>query len=552
MITIVTLPNQLRRYAAGLALSALAVTVLAVALATGPARAQDDTPVPTTTTAPTAAPAENTYLDPQPCGPGADTAFQPEPHEITKGHFALFDAYWRQTGTGTGALHTNLCPPKVTQTTKTQGFETVTVTTYTPSNIDIGEAIFHILDKHEATVVSGAGNSGGAHNSDSAQISTDDYEELGDFASAGASVWWLRLDDDGLSDAATENLSLGFSTERFRDQDWGVSGEDPPPPFRYMFELERNPGIPADQHPHLLAYRVGPDGPKLVWNSAAADTKPLEMQPGKFEHLEWVFTRAGTYEIWVQLLGNVRQDDNPPAGAGDDWEPISNNRTETSEVRRYVIQVGDRLEEVEPPSFGVSFTIDAPPAAGTKVGAPIQVLGKDPRVSLTYSLSGDGADDFALVPLADPDRVQIVVADGVSLNPAEQKIYDLTLGVTDGSDHEHNRDESIDHTLAVNIELTFPWMTLTVDDDSPAVHYGAVLRAHVVNFGDPQRLVIQYTLESGQIIGSGRSFTIVRTEQVTERFYAFAMYLPPNGNPATDTQRINSKNSVTVTWHQPS
>ncbi|MXW95738.1 MAG: hypothetical protein F4110_07195 [Acidimicrobiaceae bacterium] len=106
-------------------------------------------------------------------------------------------------------------------------------------------------------------------------------------------------------------------------------------------------------------------------------------------------------------------------GLHPDWEPISNNRTETSEVRRYVIQVGDRLEEVEPPSFGVSFTIDAPPAAGTKVGAPIQVLGKDPRVSLTYSLSGDGADDFALVPLADPDRVQIVVADGVSLNPAE-------------------------------------------------------------------------------------------------------------------------------------
>lgn len=61
----------------------------------------------------------NAYDDPQPCGPGADTAFQPEPHEITSGHFALFDAYWRFPDADpdhrvedTNYLHTNLCPPR--------------------------------------------------------------------------------------------------------------------------------------------------------------------------------------------------------------------------------------------------------------------------------------------------------------------------------------------------------------------------------------------------------------------------------------------------------
>jgi len=524
----------LKLFGAVLALAVLAAVAVAVTLTAGPTQAQST---------------DNTYADPQPCGPGAETAFQPEPHEITKGHYALFDAYWESTSSSTGVLHTNQCPPLVTQTTTTdRGGNETTVTTFSNSGIDIDEAIFHILNQHQATVVATNAEAAADH------LSLGKYPEVraalgigaSDAVPAGTQVWWLRLDDDGLSDPETENLSLGFSTKRFSDQYWATT--DNSPPFRYMFELERNPGIPPEEHPHFLAYKTGTNGPELVWDSTAVHTEPLEMEPGQFEHLEWIFTKAGTYEISVHLRGNVRQADNPPAGAGDDWEPISDNVTETNEVGRYVIQVGDRLEEVEPPSFGVSFTIDAPPAAGTKVGAPIRVLGKDPRVSLTYSLSGDGADDFALIPLTDPDRVHIALADGVTLNPVEQKTYNLTLGVTDGSDHEHNEDDSLDHTLAVNIELTYPWMTLTVDTEAPQVHYGATLTGHVVNFGDPDRVAIQYTFESGRIFGSGRSFTIVRSQPVTERFYAYATYLPPDGNPATDTQRINAQNSVTVTW----
>ena len=88
------------------AVAALVFALLAVTFAASPGQAQ--TP-------------DNDYDDPQPCGPGAGTAFMEEPHEVTEGHFALFDAYWRtrpppSTPTvadtaSVGVLHTNECPP---------------------------------------------------------------------------------------------------------------------------------------------------------------------------------------------------------------------------------------------------------------------------------------------------------------------------------------------------------------------------------------------------------------------------------------------------------
>lgn len=269
------------------------------------------------------------------------------------------------------------------------------------------------------------------------------------------------------------------------------------------------------------------------------------MNPGEITDLQWIFTRPGTYTISVHLRGYVRTAE--PSEAPQGWKRISDSEVEASEVKRYVFQVGTALDETEPPSFGVSYTIDAAPAAGASVGAPIRVLGAE-KPSLTYTLSGDGHERFTVVSLSDPDRAQIVVADGVTLNPVQQKSYDLTIGVTDGVDHEGNADNTIDHTLAVNIELTYPWMALTVDDDTPQVHYGARLTGHVVNFGDPDSVDIYYTFESGQVFGSGWSFTITRDQAVTERFFAYATYLPEGGDPDTDTQRLDAANSVTVTW----
>ena len=551
MQAIVNAPNRFRRYMAGLGLAALAVTLLAAAVAGGPAQAQNPT---------------NTYDDPQPCGPGPESlapAFMEEPHEVTSGHYALFDAYWEHFDVGDdpdndGVPHLNTCPPPVgTKTVTRYNHETrqdeevtvpVLVAPQPPHKaLDIDEAIFHVLDDREAIAVQGTA----VDTDDEQQISLTEYAELGLYAASGDTIWWLRLDDPDTSTNEASDLRIGFSTMRFSDLYWQVPDdiEDDGSAFEYHFELERHAGIPASAHPHFLAYRApkANDGPaKLIWDSALADTQPLKMNPGEITDLQWIFTQPGTYTISVHLRGAVRQA--APSGAGDDWEPISGSVVETSEVKRYVFQVGAALDETEPPSFGVSYTIDAAPSAGDSVGAPIRVLGAE-KPTLTYTLAGDGHEHFAVVALSNPDRAQIVVADGVTLNPVEQKGYDLTIGVTDGVDHEGNDDDSIDHTLAVNIELTYPWMTLTVDDPHPHLYKTVTLTAHVVNFGTPGNVTIHFIDEHGHnLLSLGSSFPIARGQASTERFFAYATYLPEDGDADTDTQRLDATSWVTITW----
>ena len=95
MDTLTNIPKQLKLAGAMLAMAALVITLLAATLATGPAQAQS----PGNTDS---YPNLSTYPNPQPCGPGAGTAFMEEPHEITTGHYALFDAYWRTISNGGG------------------------------------------------------------------------------------------------------------------------------------------------------------------------------------------------------------------------------------------------------------------------------------------------------------------------------------------------------------------------------------------------------------------------------------------------------------------
>ena len=455
--------TPLKLFGAVLALAALIVAALALAAGVG---AQAGTP----------GTAGNTYADPQPCGPGANTAFQPEPHEVTTGHFYLFDTYWQNTtdtqssNGNTGVLRTNMCPPKLTTTTQTdtEG-NTTTETALTDSGIDVDEAIFHVLDKHKTTIVA---NAAGDPNGNKLRL--DHYPEVDDTANvdAGDEVWWLRLDDPDTGTESspvdeTSDLILGFSTNRFDEKYW--AGKDDQPAFRYMFEVERNPGIAASEHPHLLAYKKrGADvggtvaRAELVWDSAGVHTTPLTMQPGQLEDLQWVFTKPGTYKISVHLIGWVREsnpDKEGETGYDRNWKRISPNKTETSEVKRYVIQVGSELDETEPPKFGVVRSVPENSDAGTSVGGPIRLFGAEVD-TITYTISGAGADQFAISSSSDRNSAQIVVAEDADLDYETKAAYDLVLRVTDNVDHEGNKDDTIDHTLAVRVEL---------EDEAPSV-----------------------------------------------------------------------------------
>jgi len=482
----------LKLLGAVLVLALIAAVAVTITLTAGPTQAQS---------------ADNTYADPQPCGPGAAEASMEEPHERTTGHYALFDTYWESTTAdpgesagldpaNTGLLHTNTCPPYVSQTIEPdpddeEGEDKITVTKYNESGVDIDELIIHVTDLRKVAVVATEAEA------TAGQLSLDRYEGLREALGLGstdpvpadAAVWWLRTDDPSTADvdesavddpdttedetatAHSNGLSLGFSTRHLDDQHWAKKVDDghgnliDAPPLRYAFEVEHTDGIPPEDDPHVISYRVNQrdrDGARQVfWNSERVHTKPLDMEPGQFESFEWIFTQPGTYETSVHLIGWVARD--RPAGAPRDWKAISSKITESSEVKTYTIQVGDELLENEPPVFGVSLTVPENSPAGTLVGAPIPIY-EGEADTFYYNLSGEGHEQFAVEAIADPHSVQIKVADGADLDYETKPGYELTLSVTDRIDHESNPDLTTDDTLAVRIAL---------EDEEPSVTLSA-------------------------------------------------------------------------------
>ena len=353
-------------------------------------------------------------------------------------------------------------------------------------------------------------------------------------------------DDDEASD-----LSLGFSTTRFDDQYW--ARDDGALPFRYKFELERT-GIDPGDHPHFFAYRVhqeGVDIPELVWSSAEAEVKDMAMAPGQLEDLEWVFTEPGTYELSVHLQGWVRQETNPPQEAGEDWRPISEYLTATSEVQRYVIQVGSALTEVEPPQFGVHRSVAENSPAGTVlIGGPVSVFGAEVD-TLEYRLIGDGHDQFDLVPSPDPHShwVEIAVADGARLDYETREAYDLTLGVTDLVDHENNADSTIDDTLAVRILLDdVPTQAvIEVDNPNPLPGETVTFTAVLTDFGEGYDVSYHFVDSEGTTSGPATTHAIRRDTATTEMVEFYATYEEPDGSGGHSTVWIDAA-PVTVTW----
>ena len=539
-------PISLRAVGITMTLAALAITLLAVAFAAGPARAQtaDNTD---------RYPNLSTYPNPQPCGPGAGTAFMNEPHEVTTGHFALFDAYWRTISNGggpldtdgVGVLHTNECPTEVTQTTKKpRGKPVVTETTRSArgKGMDIEEAIIHVLDTHVATTV--ATTTGATDR----RLSLAEYPDVATYAPAGSQVWWLRLDDPGTTSTdEASDLGMGFSTLLLDKERWKFS-------MRYRFEVERHPADPTDV-PHFFAYEApnikaeGSDTEvKLVWDSANPGGDVMELDPGEYRALQWVFTEPGTYLLWVHLLGDVKK-----PGANDDWNPISSNDTETSEVYRYTIQVGSDLDEVEPPIFGVNLKVEENSPGGVKVGDPIPIYNADADV-LYYDLTGPGHSDFELATSTNPHTVQVVVADGASLDYETKKSYDLNLSVTDRVDHEDNFNPYADDVLIVRIDLEdqAPGLKIQADRTSlkinETVNFTAWFEPTPERQGQTPAYVWAEKLnpvwDVRSSVGAGPTWSVSQSSPTTTTYRAAVEWANKDPMPPTF---VNS-NEITITW----
>ncbi len=519
--TIRNTPNRFKISAAVLAMAALAITVLAVTLATGPVWAGVVGTVP------------------DPCGPGQDPAnFPNDPAEVvSSGHYAIFDAYWLQADLGddakrTGTLNNNLCPPAAKHTEKTVGKkkEKVEETTLSPTNIDLRTTVIQVDNTHLKDVV--ATDAAAGDDKLSLAKYTEVREALGLGTTdeplpvpAGTQVYWLRLEDDSLgTDPST--LVMGFSTGLLDGNYW--DNPDGGPDFEYELEAVRYHGPNAAKLPHVLAYEEpanrNDNGTAIaVWDGLNTDVNTMALDVGEYEHLEWVFTQPGTYILEVHLKGHVRQ--SKPADAGSDWKKLTDEKTVSSGVKRYSFQVGP-LTVNDSPTFGVERSVNENSAAGTKVGDPIKVFTSDTD-TLSYSLTGAGADKFKVASVS--GGAQITVANGAVLNKDSQRNYHLRLSVSDGKDHENNAEEypAVDDAIVVQIHLVAPRIAVHLPDADPRVGDTVPIRASVLNaegfVSGSATWNIQYLDSYG---------TVARTESMTSKANGDAEY-QMHGNSAT-------------------
>ena len=552
------IPQSLHvKFLAALAVVGLFATLVAVGVTTGTTQAQSAT---------------NDYANPQPCGPHAATANQPPPHEITQGHFALFDSYWwnDQTTEGQGVIYVNRCPPKMV-TTRAEGEETIA---RAASGIDIDEGIIHVTDDFSVDVV--ATN---AEVTAKGELSLEEYPDVRDALGLrgpdntllpvpeGTKVWWLRLDDPDTTRVEESDMTIGFSTELFESKYWLTSSAaDGDKPMRYMFESKRYPSIesPDDEStgpkkvPHFLTYEAPTAGtakPVRIWDSTAAHTNAMEMEPGEYRQVQWIFTQPGTYFMESHLVGHVRDKTKKLPTSGADWKPISSDKTEAAETVTYVFQVKD-LSEMEPPMFGVYHDIKENTPPGTKLGDPIRVF-ESKAETLQYSLTGTGSSDFALMPTTNPHAVQLAVASGVNLDFERQRSYDLTLGVTDLVDHESNPNSTIDDSLKIEVDLEdIPLgVTLSASNTNPRVGETITITAETHDLGAYNAEWVQYTFDfSDRELSPQQSSNIrhmVRMEPKTVTVTVEVIFRS-KGNPNSGADDVILTGTLDVTWSNPS
>ena len=207
------------------------------------------------------------------------------------------------------------------------------------------------------------------------------------------------------------------------------------------------------------------------------------------------------------------------------------------------------------PMFRVTRSVAENSAAGTPVGDPVDV--SDSGDTLTFILTGEGADQFAASQVS--GGAQIAVAEGADLDFEFEPTYNLVMGVSDGKDANGNADPSVDHTIAVRVELEDvagdPTLTLSASATSLKKGQNVTLTATANNLPEGHGHVsyrwIQIDPRDGRIITpytrSASTWTFTqeggRDKPITYHFRVEATWT----KDGVET-RLRSSNQVTVTW----
>ncbi len=302
-------------------------------------------------------------------GPGDDTAPGPQQTEpeacgdnpaevISSGHYAVFDVYWDYDNR---TLNNNPCPPSAMHQDDGFGNET---TIRTASDANIGQTIFHVPF------------------ADGRTVTENDYQFLQDaVADDSQKVWFISSCEPGAS-SGSGALCVGFSAGLLRASEW--IGD-----VAFQLEVVREPDEAPEDRGRVFVYEGAeselpanaPEVQRITWDTGGIDTAEMAITPGDYAHRTWAFTKPGTYQFDVHVEGHPN-----PDTASQGVDPISDNETETSEVRRYTFHVG-RLADMDAamavdnatpsPGDSVVFTItarndgpDNAPIAGATVALP--------------------------------------------------------------------------------------------------------------------------------------------------------------------------------------
>ena len=178
------------------------------------------------------------------------------------------------------------------------------------------------------------------------------------------------------------------------------------------------------------------------------------------------------------------------------------------------------------PTFAYKLSVAEHATSGTEVGNMICVREPNANDTLTFSLSGDGADDFEVEAV--DACAQIVVAATVDINYQKRQAYDLILRVSDGRDRHGNASDSVDDRAALWIDV----VNDPSDDPTPTVGLTANATQQQVN----SNVLLTWTLASMPAGATNVSWNLLSTN--------------PDAQPREVTEEELSEHlsAKTVTW----
>ena len=461
--------NRFTIYAAGLALSAFVIALLAVTIAAGTAQATttdtttiatsgDDNPI----TQQQGAPSQD--ATPEACPAGGEAA-----RVVDRGHYALFDVWWNPVE---GELTNTVCPPSLEYVPESEDEEGETIparTDRSASSIDITAeppTIIHIPRSARINLSDSTTYGNRTYEEVYPQVLTADNQE--DRNADGVEddgdgiVWALpACPPDGSS---TSSLCLSFSAALLSPDDWlnraskaGSTGV-----IDYLVHHVHQVDIDKQDPRYVLVYDVPATGATKagdpLWDSHDARRSTVSVAPGEYNRPLWFFTDRGTYEFQVSIQGYPNT---------ENIDHKSEDPSVTSDVREYIIHVGAEAD------LGVEMTVNPADTSDTSLDpgddVTIEITARNNNAAgedeaqetkvdvalpegLTYSSHAPASDTFT-------KSEDVWNWDAGRMDPGASKILTITATVDAGT---HGKNLGVEATISATEPVK---ITETVKND---------------------------------------------------------------------------------------